>query len=92
MVSDSDRQPARRPLDALRDELNEFAAALDVQETGPLPPCPANPATAWGMWLVGAVRKANYGYVLTPAETVALPQARAYCDALRKQMDADWEG
>ena len=83
-MTNDDQQQARR----LRDELNEFAAALDERETGPLPPCPANPTTAWGLWLVGVNRKANYGHVLTPAEATALPMAAQFAHDLGELIDA----
>lgn len=50
-----------------------------------------DPDRAWGFFLLGVNRRANWGAPLTAAETVALPLARAYAQGLSAELDAAWD-
>jgi len=55
-------------------------------------PTPSDSDRAWGFFLLGVNRRANWGGApLTAAETVALPLARAYAQGLSAELDAAWE-
>ena len=55
-------------------------------------PTAPDPDRAWGFFLLGVNRRANWGGApLTAAETVALPLARAYARALSAELDAAWD-
>lgn len=60
----------------------------DSDRSDPMAP---DPDRAWGFFLLGVNRRANWGAPLTAAETVALPLARAYAQGLSAELDAAWD-